>query len=301
MAKIAIGVDAGGTKTTAALALDGTILRTAHGGPANPNLIGVDDAADAILRTIREVAQREHPEAIYVGAAGAASEGIARELESLIGAGYPRAAVRVGDDVEIALRAAIPEGPGIVLVAGTGSVALAHDGERAHRAGGLGYLLGDEGSATWIGLAAIKLLSRVYDGRANGDETSALVARHLGTPDRAALVAFAYGERLDVPKIAALAPSIVAFAGKGNRASTRIVQEAAKELGDLVKSVARAAQLLERSPAVALSGGLVRENSLLTYLLETRITGDISGAQIVRGGDPVEGAVRCAASGLSRR
>ena len=296
MARTAIGVDAGGTKTTAAFARDGAIVRTAQGGPANPNVIGIDDAADAILRSIRDVAAREQPDAIYVGAAGAGSEAIARELESLIAAGYPRAAVRVGDDVEIALRAAIPEGPGVVLVAGTGSVALAHDGERAHRVGGLGYLLGDEGSAAWIGLQASRLLGRVYDGRANPDETSALVARHLDAPDRAALLRFMYGERLDVARIAALAPSIVAFAGKGNRASTKIVQEAAKELGDLVKAAASAAKLLERSPRVALSGGLLRENSLLTYLLETRITGDLAGAQILRGGNPVEGAVRCAES-----
>ena len=291
--KVVLGVDAGGSKTTAALAHDGEIVRVAHGPAANATTIGVDDAADAMLRAMRDAARGEHPSAIYVGAAGAGRAAVARELETLLGSGYPKATIRVGDDVAIALRAAIPSGPGIVLVAGTGSVALANDGVRMHRIGGLGYLLGDEGSAAWIGLQAMRLLGRVYDGRANPDETSALAARHLDAPDRDALLRVAYDDDVDVAQIAALAPSIVAFASKGNRESTKIVQDAAKELGDLIKAAARAAQLLD-SPAVALSGGLLRENSLLTFLLETRIVGDLPGARILRGGDPVEGAVRCA-------
>ena len=292
--KVVLGIDAGGTKTTAALAHDGEIVRVAHGPAANATTMGVDDAADAILQAAREAAHGEHPGAVYVGAAGAGRTEVARELQELIGAGFPDSTVRVGDDVTIALRAAIPSGPGIVLVAGTGSVALADDGAALHRIGGLGYLLGDEGSAAWIGLQAIRLLGRVYDGRANADETSALVARHLDAQDRDALLRVVYGDEVEIAEIAALAPSIVAFASKGNRAATKIVQDAAKELGDLVKAAARAGRLLD-SPAVALSGGLLAENSLLTFLLETRIVGDLPGARILRGGDPVQGAVRCAA------
>src|SRR5260221_13719645 len=147
MARVTIGVDAGGSKTIAALALDGEIVRTVGGPGANPTTLGIDDAADVILRTIRDAAQHHGPEAIYVGAAGAGRAAVARELQGLVAAGYPQAAVHVGDDVEIALRAAIPRGPGIVLIAGTGSVALGAEetGDRLQRVGGLGYLLGGEG------------------------------------------------------------------------------------------------------------------------------------------------------------
>jgi len=290
-----IGVDAGGTQTTAALASGGAFVREGHGPAANATTIGVADAADAMLQAIREAAHGAPLDAIYVGAAGAGRPEIAHELESLIGSAYADARVVVTDDTAIALRSRVPSGPGAVLIVGTGSVAYAENGDVRMQVGGLGHLLGDEGSAFAIGLAAVKLYGRVLDGRAVRDETSDLAARAMDATDRPTLLAAMYDVRLEPAKIAALAPSIIAFADKGNRASTKIVQEASKELGDLLKAAVKAAGLLEASPAIALAGGLMRENSLLTFLLETRIIGDIPGAAIVRAGDePVQGALRLA-------
>lgn len=296
-----VGVDAGGTRTRAAFARSGSILRRAEGPAGNATLIGVSDAADAMLRTIRDASRGERFSALYVGAAGAGNPAVARELAQLLSAAYPHAAVTVGDDVEIALRGAIPSGPGIALVAGTGSIALAVDerGER-HRAGGFGYLLGDEGSAAWIGFEAVRLLGRVYDGRARDDETSRLVARHLAAPDRAALIRSVYGEKIDVARIAALAPSIVAFAGKGNRASRAIVERASSELVALVVTVARTAQLDGAAVRVATCGGLLSDESFLTASLQTGIATALPNAEVMRGADSLAGAVRCA-SGLLLR
>lgn len=292
-----VGVDAGGSKTAAAFAQDGAVVRSVRGPAANPTLIGVDDAADAIVRTIRDAASRARIDAVFVGAAGAGSAATAAELESLIGAAFSRAKVRVGDDVEIALRAAIPAGAGIALVAGTGSIALASDIDgKLHRVGGLGYLLGDEGSASWIGLEAVRLLGRVFDGRARDEETAKLVARHLGVADRAGLIAAMYAERLDVARLAALAPGIIAFAGKGNRTSREIVQRAAEALVQLVCDAARVARLDGAGPKVALSGGLLREQSVLRDMLEDGIVRGLGVTEVIRGGDPLEGALRCAAA-----
>jgi hypothetical protein len=92
-----------------------------------------------------------------------------------------------------------------------------------------------------------------------------------------------------------LAAGIVALAGEGNRASTKIVQAAGSDLGDLVKSAARGADLIESLPTVALTGGLFAENSLLSFLLESRIIVDLPGASILRGGDGAAvGALRLA-------
>ncbi|BDE06063.1 N-acetylglucosamine kinase [Vulcanimicrobium alpinum] len=292
---IAIGVDAGGTSTVAALSRDGDAVREAHRGGANAAVMGIDDAADVIIGAIRDVLDGAHPDAIYVGAAGAARPRIADGIAENVRAAFRKARVAVGDDTAIALRAAIPAGDGAVLIAGTGSVAYAECGERAQRVGGLGYLAGDEGSAFWIGLQAIKLYGRVLDGRAARDETSEVAARALDATDRTAYLDALYEAPLRPSAIAALAPSIIAFAGKGNRASTKIVQQAAQELGDLTKAALKAVDLLDRSPRVALAGGLFRENSLLTFLLETRLNGDVPGLAIVKGGDePVRGALRLA-------
>ena len=292
---IAVGVDAGGTSTVAALSKDGAYVREARGRGGNATTLGVDDAADVMISTIREVLAGEAPDAVYVGAAGAGRMRIAAQLRELIELAFRGARVVVGDDAAIAFRAAIADGDGAVLIAGTGSTAYAERANQSQRVGGLGYFAGDEGSAFWMGMQAVKLYGRVLDGRANRDETTDLVARALDGADREAYIAALYDRPPDPAQIAALAPSILAFAGKGNRASTKIVQQAAQELGDLVKAALRAVQLLEASPRIALAGGLFRENSLLTFLLETRLIGDVAGAAIVKGGDePVRGALRLA-------
>ena len=292
--RLVVGVDAGGSTTRAAVALAGEIVRSAEGPGANASAIGVDDAADAILTTIRRALEGERPVAIAIGAAGAGRASIARELRELIASAYADARVVVADDTAIALRGAIPTGPGIALIAGTGSCAYAEHGETTVRVGGLGYLAGDEGSAFAIGFAAVRAYGRVLDGRARADETSALVARMLDAADRDAYLGAVYDRPLVPVTFAALAPSVIAFAGKGNRVAGKIVQQAALELGDLVKGAATQARLVDASPAVALCGGLLAENSMLTFLLETRIAGDLPGASIVRGGNALAGAVRIA-------
>jgi glucosamine kinase len=292
----AVGVDAGGTSTAAAVSREGVYERTERGGPANPSSLGVPAAADAIAQTVRAALAAPGPFALYVGAAGAGAAGVAAALRDALVARLPEAReLAVCADTEIALRAVIPEGPGVVLIAGTGSVAYAVNAERTVTVGGYGYLLGDEGSAFALGFGAAKLLARVYDGRARADETSALVERALGCSDRAGLLHALYAGPLEVAKFAALAPSILAFAGKGNRASTKLVQGAAQELGDLVRGAAQQAGLAEASPSVALAGGLLRENSLLSFLLEHRLTNELPGVAVLRSRDePARAALRFA-------
>jgi N-acetylglucosamine kinase-like BadF-type ATPase len=293
---ICVGVDAGGTSTVAASSREGVFWQIERGGPANACAIGVDGAAAAIAETVRRASDGMEPAALYVAAAGAGSPQIARSLERSLGAAFPSTRrLAVAGDTEAALRAAIPAGPGVVLIAGTGSVAYAENGERRVRVGGYGFLAGDEGSAFSIGFAAVKLLSRVYDGRARADETTALVERVLECGDRDALLSALYTAPIEVAKIASLAPSIIAFAGKGNRAATKILQTAAQELGDLVRSAAQQAGLAEASPSIAFAGGLLRENNLLSFLLETRVTNELAGAAIVRLRDePARAALRFA-------
>jgi len=296
---IAIGIDAGGSGTRALLSKGGARHAELAGGPANASAVGAAVAARTIADLVQAIAGGEAPDAIVAGAAGAGRPSVADMIARALRERFPQARISVGDDAWLALRAAIPRGPGIVLIAGTGSIAYAENPARENpsraRVGGAGYLLGDEGSAFAIGMAAVRLYVRVLDGRAQRDETTDLVARELAAPDRDALVAAIYDEPLIPARLAALAPSIVAFAGKGNRAATKIVQGAAQELADLVRAAARETGLTDQNPRIALAGGLFAENSLLSFLVETRINGDLPGAEIVRGGDPpVAGALRIA-------
>jgi glucosamine kinase len=293
---IAVGVDAGGTATLAALSRGGRLESTARAGPANASSVGSFAAAAEIAAAVRRVTGGVSADALFVAAAGAGRAEARDELLASLRLAFPHTPhLVVEDDTRVALRAALPEGPGIVVISGTGSVAYAENGDARARVGGAGYFLGDEGSAFAIGWAAARLLARVYDGRAQPDETTDFVARVLAAPDRDALLGAIYGAPRDISRLAALAPNVLAFAGKGNRASTKIVQTAAQELGDLARAAAQQSGLMNASPSVVFAGGLLRENSLLSFLLETRITNEIPGAAVVRLRDePLRAALRFA-------
>ena len=282
----AVGVDAGGFSTVAAFSEDGVYRASATGGPANVTTATPEAAADTIASVVSTLARVEQVRALFVGAAGAGRPEMRTKLEAELLVRFDRALVSVVDDITIAFRAAIPKGDGIVLVAGTGSVAYAEHGERRIRVGGLGHVLGDEGSGFWIGWQAVRLLARVLDSRATADETTDLAARTLAVETRERLVALVYDAPLDVARIAAMAPAVVAFAGKGNRRATKIVQNAAQELGDLVVSAARQADLVERDPHIGLAGGLFRENTLLSYLLQARLQAEFPLALVARAQEP---------------
>ncbi len=292
--RIAIGVDAGATATVAALSRDGAFVAGARGGPANASSLGSVRAAEAIVATVRELAGHFGVCAVFVAAAGAGRVSVREALASALGAAFPATAIAVEDDLRVALRAGIVAGPGVVLVAGTGSVAYAEHGERRARVGGAGYLAGDEGSAFSIGMGAVRRLFRTYDGREQADELTLTIAQALGAPDRDALLEVLYGGPPEVARIAALAPLVTGAADGGHRVATKIVQNAAQELGDLVRAAARAAELPE-FPAVVFAGGLLRTNSLLSFLLESRVTNELPGAQIVRvREEPARAALRFA-------
>ena len=221
-----MGVDAGGTATVAAVSRDGRVDDEAIGGAANANVIGVAEAAAAIVATMQSALHGDTPDAVYIGAAGAGRAPIAEALRTAVQHAFRGSRVSVSSDAAIALRGKIPDGDGAVLIAGTGSVAYAeHDGVGS-LVGGLGYLAGDEGSAFAIGMDAVRLYGRVLDRRAQADETSEMVARELEASNRESLLAALYDAPFRPARIAALAPHILALAGSGNRASTKILQTA---------------------------------------------------------------------------
>jgi len=142
--------------------------------------------------------------------------------------------VVVISDVEAAYLAALGPSPGVLLLAGTGSIALGRDRRgRWSRAGGLGPLLGDDGSAFTVGRAWLRS-SSVPPSR----------ARHIATAPDA------------VARIAALAPSVLRRARKGNRTAQRIVREAQHALADLVETAAKRGHQ-RQSIQVSWAGGLL--------------------------------------------
>ena len=150
-----LGIDCGGTSTEALLTtLEGRVLGRGHGGPANYTVNGVS----GVLRSVREAMRGcwaqsglEEAEAVpqITLAIGVSGAGRPSEQAELTEAFHPEGFTRVvvAHDAHIALLGALSGTDGVAVIAGTGSIAYGIHGERSHRVGGWGYLLGDEGGA----------------------------------------------------------------------------------------------------------------------------------------------------------
>lgn len=280
MPRITVGVDAGGTSTVAALASDGEFVRSVQGPPANASSAGIARAGETIAGTVALALDGAEPHALFVGAAGAGRPEVAESLKDALQARFPSSRIGVRDDAYIALRAVVPQGDGVVLVCGTGSIAYAERAGESFRAGGYGYLLGDEGSGYAIGAAALKALLRSYDGRVPRDAFLEEVERAVQAHDVYGVLASVYGDERPVARLAALAPLVLEAANRGERSANKIVQGAALELADLLKGVVKRSQLAGSSAPIVFAGGLLRRNSLLTFLLESRISNDLPSMPI---------------------
>jgi glucosamine kinase len=273
-----VGVDAGASHTVAALARGRELLRTAVGDPANPHVEGLARAVDAVARTIGCVLEGETPAAVSIGTAGAGRKETCDALRAELAKRFPTARVAVTDDAHIALRAAIPEGDGMTVICGTGSIVYAELGGRRFRAGGYGYLIGDEGSGFAIGAAALRRLLNAAEGIARRDALSDALALRLGAYDASDVLARICESPAPVAEIAACAPLVLEHAPNGVSSAVAIVKNAEAHLFELIRAVA-----IHSSSFVpfAFSGGLLRDENVLTRALEARIAAELPHLRIV--------------------
>jgi N-acetylglucosamine kinase-like BadF-type ATPase len=163
-----LGIDGGGTKTRCVLADETVVLARVICGGSNMIRLGEAQAGEALRSAIQQVcsAARISPQQISatsVGAAGAARTEISAKIRSLLGELALRNVEVVGDTV-IALESAFGAGPGIIAIAGTGSIVYGRDAAgHTARAGGWGFAVSDEGSGHWIGRRAISEVLNAYD------------------------------------------------------------------------------------------------------------------------------------------
>lgn len=163
-----LGIDGGGTKTTCAVGDSTKLLATATAGPSNIVRVGAAQARDSLHLAIRQACAAagitpEQVERTCVGGSGAARPELAQVVREILQE-ILTTPIDVVGDMQIALEAAVGEGPGVIVIAGTGSIAYGRDRQgKTLRAGGWGFAIGDEGSAHWIGRAAISALLRHSD------------------------------------------------------------------------------------------------------------------------------------------
>jgi glucosamine kinase len=297
MAKILIGADVGGTKTAVAVSEDDKIVGRADGPGAAVRPGRALASASTIIEVVRQalsVAGRLSGDTLVVGAAGAGREPERDELRTAIRNENLASTVVVTTDIDIALAAAFSEGPGIVVSAGTGSVAVGRDASgKRHRMGGYGWQMGDEGSGYAIGRAALGAVSRAVDGRSPRTALSERILTATRSADFDALIRWAAGA--SAAEVAALAPHVLAVAANGDPLAKGITDYAARELSQLAICLVPRMDIAPPVP-VALTGGLLGQDQPLRRTLLAKLAEEPVFLPIDTPVDAVAGALRLAAS-----
>ncbi len=271
-----LGFDGGGTKTDCVLLdAEGLVLRKSQGGPSNPLRSGypkawfsVSGAADAVLahQAIRAV----DINGICAGFGGAARPSVARRMSTFLERSFPKAEVKVTTDIEIALAAAAGTGPGVVLMAGTGSVAYGRNAEgKTIRAGGWGPWLGDEGSAFDIGRRALTAVRRYDDGMGPATILSSRVLKSLGYREWSGVIEHIAKDPDEVfPRVY---PVVARAAEEGDEVSREILAGAVDALIDLATHVIHNLGLAAEQFPLVRSGGVFAHSSFLDSLVDARL------------------------------
>ncbi|MSR37051.1 MAG: hypothetical protein EXR95_10515 [Gemmatimonadetes bacterium] len=292
---IAVGVDGGGT-TFRAVALDAQGAEIGRAEvPSALVLAGLPGPAVTALKDLLgqlcEVAGVQLPVAtLWAGIAGAGREAVRAELEAELGRARIAHRVRVGTDVEAAFEDAFAGGPGILVMAGTGSIAYgrAEDG-REGRVGGWGSMLGDEGSGYAIGIEALRRVARSVDGRGQPTQLGRLVLIHLGLGDPDDLITWA--STASRSAIAGLVPVVQSSAAAGDDVSGEILVRAVENLEGHALTLLSSLGPWQHAPSVALGGGLLDPSGPLRRPLE-RILRSQNVPMLDRVLDPPRGAAR---------
>ncbi len=257
MAMKVIGFDAGATKTDCLLADEkGTVLAKARGSGLNLQLFSEDEVEFALTSLAGEVLGASKADALCIGMAGAGRERDFRIMQRILERVGAARDNLVTHDAAIALVAGAGERFGVVLTVGTGAAAYGVDREgREARAGGWGPLLGDEGSAYWMGLRALRAVMRAYDGRSGETLLTRPILERLGCDREEALVHRVYRE-LAREEIGALAPLVQQAADLGDGEAQSIIDDAAREFVRAAESVIGKLDLAGKTFRMVLSGGL---------------------------------------------
>jgi N-acetylglucosamine kinase-like BadF-type ATPase len=275
-----LGIDAGGTKTVCLLADEhGATIAEGRGPGANLHAAG-ELAVEKVLHEVMESAIGDRaldgrpivPDAICLGIAGVDREDEARVVRAIMRRIGYKSRVLVVNDALIALVAGAGDAPGIVVIAGTGSIAYGRNaaGEAA-RAGGWGHMIGDEGSGYWIGREALAAVMRAADGRGPATGLTAEMLAHFNVAEVPLLPRMVYDREMPRAAVAALGPVVQRMGEQGDAVATRILERAADELVLAAQSVAARLAMRGDEFTFCLAGGAFRVVPWLAAELPPRL------------------------------
>jgi len=305
-----LAIDAGGTKTQCLLADETRVLARATTGTVKLMRVSEQEATARLHAMLAQVAATAGVSLGQVtrtcfGLAGLSSPAVHAWANRALCESVAGELLLCGDE-EIALDAAFSGGPGMLVVAGTGSNAIGRSANGSlFGAGGWGPVLGDEGSGTWIGLEAIRTALRTHDGMPLGDSSTSLlreIERHWKLNSLGELVAYG-NQRGDcghaAPDFASLAPVVARCADAGDSLAVEVLTRAGEQLAELVASVFRKMSAAPAAtPAEPDAIGVAFTGSVLTRINQVRATMTARLAVLLPAAsvrqssvDPLEGAL----------
>jgi N-acetylmuramic acid 6-phosphate etherase len=295
-----LGIDGGGTNTVALLAeaATGRVVGRGHAGPSNIQSVGVETALKALEEAIDRAFQSAVSPRATVAGATLGLAGIDRQegLDVIHGwaarTGLAEKA-SVANDATLLIAAGTPDGWGLAVIAGTGSIAFVRtpDGQ-VGRCGGWGYTLGDEGSAYLIALTALRAACRSHD---KCGPPTVLLDRFVkrmslsGPPD---LIPAVYRGPWDRAAIASMAPLVLEAAEQGDDVAHKVVVEQVTELSRTAATAVENSKLTKLGLPVALAGGVFIHSRFYRDLFVEALRGrgvHAGTVQVVE--DPAVGAV----------
>ena len=259
-----VGVDGGGTKTEAVIMdSDLRVIGEGRSGPSNPLRVGLTNAAAAVREAIDNACasakvRRSDLDAAEVGLAGARRRELRERMrETLASLGLRD--LEVVTDADIALHGATDGAPGLVVIAGTGSICCGINARgKKFCAGGWGPLAGDEGAGAWISRKALRAVAYASDGR--GPETLltefACNYFHVSTADD--LITAIYAPTITNERIAGFGKDVVEAAKRKDPIAEEIIREGGKELGRAAVAVIKSLHMEREEFQIAFVGGVFR-------------------------------------------
>jgi len=258
MSDLMLGIDGGGSKTLAIIVNEqGQELGRGQAAGSNHSNIGLEAALHNLHHAAQEAAEmvgcRLPVSKAWIGLAGVDRpvdyERIFPHMQMLADS------VRLTNDAELGL-SALENAIGIVIIAGTGSIVLGCDARKqVRRAGGWGYLLGDEGSGYYLGSQALQAALRAADGRDQPTILLDLILRHWNLKTHTEIIDQVYKTE-GTAHIAQLASCVFQAVRQGDIVAQKIMQQAAAELSLAVQAVCTQLEFADVIP-LALSGGLL--------------------------------------------
>lgn len=261
-----LGIDGGATHSYAVAATpDGEVVATARAGSLNflgSNLATARRSLAALLTKLRR--QLPHGAAFHrpvIGCAAIFTDATPAEKRALCAGLLPLRGTRVVCDAQTAYCGATLGRPGVVIVAGTGSIVLARgEGGRFSQTGGWGHLLGDEGSAWWIARESVRAALAAFEGRGPHTRLEREVCRYFGVRTPYDVVTALHAPATTKDRAAALAEFLARRLASRDAVFRDILQRAGRELAAPALAALRIAGVTARPVPVHLVGGVLAGN-----------------------------------------